>query len=307
MTARHRNTSLDRPQAILVATDYSAAAARARDCALALASSDARITFIHVHPMSLPEWPEPAYVPDWMPAETSVSESALDRLRQFAAPAAAAGRTVDVILQEGLPADVILAAAEEMRADLIAMGTQGRHGLERMLLGSTADRVMRLARSPVLMLSEHAAATGPRVRHVLCAIDLEDHSRDTFALARELAGRCGSTLSVLHVVAGDRSNDPERKRWARQELAAAIEGGPAFAAAELRVRTGRPWREILQAASESAVDVIVMGLHDRGFPCTTAAHVVREASCGVVTVRHAAIARACEDMGRDETLALAIG
>jgi nucleotide-binding universal stress UspA family protein len=53
-------------------------------------------------------------------------------------------------LQVGMPSSAILTVAEEERADMIVMGTHGRSGLDRVLLGSVAERVIRLARCPVL-------------------------------------------------------------------------------------------------------------------------------------------------------------
>ena len=142
---------------ILVGTDFSEASVRARDYALNLAAPGATMTFVHAHLLPLPEWPEPPYVPDWMPAEPSVREQTLERLRLFAAPARAVGLSVEVVLEEGLPADVILARAETLKPDLIALGTHGRRGFERWVMGSTAERVVRLANVPVLSVPIQAS------------------------------------------------------------------------------------------------------------------------------------------------------
>src|SRR5262245_29963647 len=138
---------------ILVATDFSAASARARDYAVALAEPGASLTVVHAHPLPLPDRPEAANVPTWMPAEPSVREAMLRRLAAFAGPARAAGLFVDTVLEEGFPADVILAQSARAQPDLIAMGTHGRSGFERWTMGSVAERVARLACSPVLTVS----------------------------------------------------------------------------------------------------------------------------------------------------------
>lgn len=59
---------------------------------------------------------------------------------------------VSTIIQDGLPADVILACAEKEKVDLIAMSTHGRTGLGRMVFGSVADQVLRGAKVPVLLV-----------------------------------------------------------------------------------------------------------------------------------------------------------
>jgi nucleotide-binding universal stress UspA family protein len=63
-------------------------------------------------------------------------------------------------VQVGVPFEEIVKIAEEERADMIVMGTHGRGGLNRMLLGSVADRVIRLAPCPVLTVRETATKAG---------------------------------------------------------------------------------------------------------------------------------------------------
>jgi nucleotide-binding universal stress UspA family protein len=284
---------------ILVATDFSAASARARDYALALAAPGAQLTFVHAHPLPLPDRPEPAYVPDWMPDGPSVREEALERLEEFEAPARAAGLCVESVLQEGLPAEVILAQAAALRPDLIALGTHGRQSFERLVMGSTAERVVRLAQVPVLTVSAKDGAGAPRLREILCAVGLDQGSA-TLAFASELARRTGCALSVLHVLETALGQTPEDwlERRAHERLSEALRDAGGLPGQPL-VRSGRPSREILKAARERRVDVIVMGVHDAcapelGFIGSTANQIVRQAGCGVITVR-SLVARESEE------------
>jgi nucleotide-binding universal stress UspA family protein len=278
---------------IVVATDFSGASERARDCAVSLAAPGATLTLVHAHLLPLPDWPEPAYVPDWMPAEPSLREEILERLRLFAAPARAAGLRVETALQEGLAADVILAESARIRPDLIALGTHGRRSFERWVMGSVAERVVRLAPAPVLTVAAQGLAPRPRLRQLLCPLDLEGGS-ETLRFASALARGCGSSLVVLHVVDSGLGHSAPGwlERQARERLAQAVEAAAEGLQAEVVVRVGPPSREILQAALEREVDAIVMGVHDRcqadrGFFGSTADHVVRDARCGVITVRSA--------------------
>lgn len=275
---------------ILVATDFSAASARARDYAIALAAPRASLTLLHAHFLPLPDWPEPTYVPDWISAEPSVREEALERLRLFGAPARAAGLLVKTVLQEGLPTDVILAQAATLHPDLIAMGSKGRRGFERWAMGSTAERVLRLAPAPVLTVSAQASGSLARIREVLCPLGLESGS-ETLAVAREVAVRCGSVLTLMHVLESALGQAPgdRAERWARQRLSEAVAAAGDRVHAEAVIRAGHPSREILQVARERAVDVIVMGAHhrlskDRDCFGSTAGEVVREAGCAVIAV-----------------------
>lgn len=68
-----------------------------------------------------------------------------------------AGLTVRTLVKTGAPHEVIVAAADELGADLIVLGTHGRGGINRALLGSVADRVVRLAACPVVTVRERPA------------------------------------------------------------------------------------------------------------------------------------------------------
>jgi nucleotide-binding universal stress UspA family protein len=274
----------------LVATDFSEASCRARDYAIALADRGDRLVLLHAHPLPLPDWPEPPYVPDWMPAGASVRGAQVERLRQFAAPARAAGLQVESVLQEGLAADVILGVAAALQPELIALGTGTRAAFGDWIMGSTAERVVRRALVPVLTVPAEAPPPGLGIRAVLCAVDAAEPA--TLDTARALAGRCDGALTILHVVDARNVAVPlaGRRREAELRLSAAVAGLPG-PAPEVVVRAGRPVHEIVAAARERAVDLIVMGLRDPGrWPAelahinSTAGRVMRESRCPVLTV-----------------------
>ena len=145
------------PTSILVPTDFSETAARALDYASALAAKlGARIHVVHV--IGIPA----LGVPELGVALTSVtigslvrdSQAALDRLVDSRRNQATFG---DVLLRTGDPRDMILQAANEVHADLIVIGTHGRRGLARALLGSVAEEIVRTAPCPVVTLGVKAA------------------------------------------------------------------------------------------------------------------------------------------------------
>jgi nucleotide-binding universal stress UspA family protein len=77
-------------------------------------------------------------------------------IERWAGTARAEGLTVRVALRTGVPHEEIVALAIDERADLVVLGTHGRGGLSRALLGSVADRVIRIAPCPVLSVRESA-------------------------------------------------------------------------------------------------------------------------------------------------------
>jgi nucleotide-binding universal stress UspA family protein len=234
---------------------------------------------------------EAEFEPDWMRPEPSVREEALERLHRFGAPARSAGLATRLVLHEGLPAEVILAEAAVLQPELIAMGTHGRRRLERWAMGSTAERVVRLASAPVLTVASRGLEPPSRIREVLCPLSLEGDAR-TIAFAVALAGRCGASLTVMHVLESAFGHPPGRPRdeKARERLREAL--AAQSVRAEAVVHAGNPSREILRVAAERAANLIVMGVHER-FPVSrsclgkTSDQVVREASCAVIRLRPA--------------------
>lgn len=132
---------------ILYPTDFSADAWPAFEVACALAGEGCgRLVILHVERPPLATLGGTAGVPP-LPNEYD-RQRLVDELKDI--QPARAGLAVDHRLEYGEPAAVILKAAQEIGADLIVMGTHGRTGLRRLLMGSVAERVVRKASCPVL-------------------------------------------------------------------------------------------------------------------------------------------------------------
>lgn len=137
---------------ILVPVDFSEGTRCAIDYALALGGKfAARLTLLHVD--------KPLYIPatdvgfDYAAAERQGDGEAENQLRELAA-SITADIDVDTQMRYGIPWDCIVQWAAEHRADLIIMPTHGRSGLKHLLLGSVAERVVRHAHCPVLVVRE---------------------------------------------------------------------------------------------------------------------------------------------------------
>ncbi len=135
---------------ILIAVDESAFAARAADVGLELARSlEAEVAFIHVIDPSLVSAPESG-----IPAGELIALAEQDGRRLLAAFAQRASSQPSPLefIHVGKPAIEIVKAAKDWPADLIVIGSHGRGGFERLLLGSVAEAVMRQAVCPVLVV-----------------------------------------------------------------------------------------------------------------------------------------------------------
>jgi nucleotide-binding universal stress UspA family protein len=300
-----------RIQRILCPTDFSEFAARALRHAAALARHfDARLHVLHVTPLPVAYGGEAAFLTSPSLLDNPEQRQRLEAdLRAFVVSAIGAELQTELALGEGLPWRQIKSFAEDLSADLLVMGTHGRGGFERLMLGSVTEKLLLSVACPVLTVCREEGvrleATALPSR-ILCATDLGPTSEHTIAFALSLAAESQAKLTFLHVVEsvprptaggypplleiGPLSRD--LKALAAGELAKAVsDEARAWCELSERVETGRAWESILQVAAEERVELIVMGSHARAIGSalfgSTAQHVVRAAACPVLTVRAA--------------------
>jgi len=245
-------------------------------------------------------------------AETAEGRAALtDEVRRFIGAASPGESPVDIAIREGTATTEILNHAESIHADLVVIGTHGRSGITRLVLGSVAEKVLRQSPVPVLSVPPHADDPTPDApvgfTRILCAVDFSECSMAALSHAASLARHAGATLVGLHVLtyalaevpelydavhANERLTVEEFHRWcrenSRQRLSEAVEDATPGAAVVLA--EGKPYREILRVADEQHCDLIVIGVRGRGaadllFLGSTANHVIRQAACPVLTLR----------------------
>ncbi|HEY4117828.1 MAG TPA: universal stress protein [Byssovorax sp.] len=141
-------------QRILVATDFGESSAAAVDMAIDLATKfDAELTVAHVYEPPVPYdsgfgYPAPMFA--------DLGDMAAQELAKELARVKARYPRAVSMLRTGVAWEGTLAAAQQQRADLIVLGTHGRRGISRALLGSVAEKVVRL--SPVAVLTVHGVA-----------------------------------------------------------------------------------------------------------------------------------------------------
>ena len=135
---------------ILVPTDFGEPAEHALDVAIELAKKfDSRISILHVYQVFLPMPYGDGFA--W-PAE-QIAAGAGKTLEAYMAKVKARYSRCEGILRPGITSDQILTVAGESNANVIVMGTHGRRGMPRFMLGSTAERVVRTSPIPVLTVS----------------------------------------------------------------------------------------------------------------------------------------------------------
>jgi len=249
-------------------------------------------------------------------AETAGSGEALDaqireRLAQDADKTPLADRYpgLDMVIdvrRDVAAAPAILQYAHDEDVDLIAMGTHGRRGVRRLLLGSVAEEVVRRADRPVLTVRRDGDdGQLPAIERILVPIDFSDYAEDALRQATELARLYDAQLDLLHVIEEnlhpafyvggvqsiyDVQPDIEEKvRERLQETWQDVEVGTEIAA-EMHVSDGQAAREIMRFAKNRQIDLVVMSTHGRTglehfLMGSVAEKVVRHAAVPVVTVK----------------------
>jgi universal stress protein A len=158
MNATQQTTSAAAPAAIhvrriLVPLDFSGDSEKALSYAAALARQfGAKISLLHVRP-TLYYAGEMGVIPEVIPSSESVEKfrTHLDEIGRNRVPE---GVVDHVLVRDGTPFDEICSAAREEQSDLIVIATHGYTGLKHVFLGSTAERVVRHAPCPVLIVRE---------------------------------------------------------------------------------------------------------------------------------------------------------
>lgn len=303
-------------QRILCPIDFSDFSQRALDHAVAIAKwYDSTITLLHVRGVV----PVAAYAPGSgvVPpaALTPDAREALLAAMNRVAEEAGAGSAFECEIADGSPASAIVARADTLSADLLVMGTHGRSGFERLVLGSVTEKVLRKAACPVLTVPrdvlDSPAAPPVLFKRIICAVDFSDCSMRALEYAMSLAQEADAHLTVMHVV----ELPPDMPRevhentlsWSRnlseyaaltkedrgKRLTDAIpDSVRAYCTVETVLATGKPYREILRVADEQKADLLVVGIQGRGaidrlLFGSTAQHLVRQAACPVLTLRTA--------------------
>jgi nucleotide-binding universal stress UspA family protein len=272
---------------ILVPLDGSDLADGALPLATALVEkSQGALAVTRVHLPSVPigsvgDLGLPLYDPAWdetlrQAAEEALHKSAAQVQAKFGIAATATLRSGSNIGAE------IEAAAEEFRADLIAMTTHGHGGQSLAWIGSVADAVVRTTHRPVLVIPDRAVSRGTSMRRILVPHDGSTPSETALVAATGLAKLCRASIALVRVVAppviGDvltALSSEALDRFGVDEIAAEAKEELDRRAEMLRAEgltvtatvliNANPARAILEHLNECDPDLIAMGTHGRGF------------------------------------------
>jgi nucleotide-binding universal stress UspA family protein len=297
---------------VLCPIDFSEFSSRALTHAAALARwYEARLTALYVW-ANVPAF---AVIPSLQqyasPPPASLIEAERlgleSEMRRFCARAAGDVPVTTTVQEAPSIEKEILAQIDLLDADLLVIGSHGRSGFQRLLLGSIAENVVRKAPCPVMVVPAHDALPPGEVRfrRIVCPVDFSDSSRAALEYAFSLAEESDGWLSLLHVleIPPEFQEMPTREGIDVPRVRAAAEADAlkrlrelipgdvrSYCTVETSVLDGKAHRQILATAAERHADLIVMGVSGHGavdrwvFGSNTSS-VIRGASCPVLTVR----------------------
>ena len=282
---------------ILYLTDFSQPSEAALPFALAVARNyGATVRALYVSPPS-------SYV--YAPPELRTAAEGLDDqlaktgMHEVDCKLGAVAHTTTVMRAVGLwPA--VERAIKDYKVDLIVLGTHGRIGTQKLLLGSVAEEIVRRSPVPVLTVGPNVCRTAHsdiRFRHVLFATDFESESRGAAPFAISFAEDNQANLVLLHVI-WDEQRKEERLGEGRVAEALRELHSMTLREEDFRCRReevveyGEPSRRIVEVAKQRGVDLIVLGTREAQghiaeathLERTTAHRVLVHADCPVLTV-----------------------
>lgn len=257
--------------------------------------------------------------------EGGAERSLAGRVRTFVADALGGRDVLDevgpefVVRHGEAPADALIDYVSKIEAGFLVVGSHGRRGVRRLLMGSVAEEVVRRASCPVLTIPNAAARTAPAPgAPVLVPVDFSAPNDDALAVARPMAMQFEAPLVLVHVVEepGPRPDFYGDIQGLLPMIAPIVETTmppSGLVAVQLRrfgeqagvdatnahVRVGRPDREIVALAEEIGAGLIAMATHglsgwEHALIGSTTERVLRRAPCPVLSLRAGSAADSSE-------------
>jgi len=278
---------------ILCAVDFSpeshGAAAYAAQLSRTLAVPMALLHSHHVPAMATYGRAATPDVEVWLPAPADERHE----LDLWVSEFRASGYDVMPLFVEGSPPGAL--ARNTDPSDLLVVGTHARGDIERSLLGSSAERIIRHAHCPSIVIPPDCRRRA--ISMIVVATDFSDASLRAVRFACDFAPLVGATVRAVHVVAAEHLRYDEHfevpeylpgmMEAARADMATAL---AQCGTVQWSVRSGVPHREIIEAAEAANADLIAIGLHghnpiEAAVLGATANRVLRHAPCPVLVTR----------------------
>lgn len=283
---------------ILCPADFFKTSNRAFEYALKLASHyGAKLHVLHAVSAVIPAAYGAPITAEDMTAD--LEKEAKRQLAVLKGRGAKAGVAVTTEVSIGDVDVQILKATKEKKADLVVMGSHGRRGFERLILGSTTERMIRLSPVPILIvgLTKGGRVAPPAFKRILMTTDFSPGTSKAADITLSVAQECQAKVTLLHVVhdiAADVSGkymEPLLRGVGDQLNKLVPNDARDWCAVETQVETGVPHDLIPRILKKGKYDLLVMNIHgksllDRALLGSTAERTLRAATetCPVLLI-----------------------
>jgi len=280
-------------QRILCPTDFSIYSKNALQYAVNVAERhDATITLLHVDEFDVSPLGyfhlHDEEVQRYRDLKTRFLKEQMDVFVQETVPE---GWNIEKKILPGRAYKVIVEEAEAQNYDLIVTARRGTTNLSDHLVGSTAERVVRLARCPVFSVRGHDAPSTGEIKTILCPTDYSQSSNAALSYAISIAKRYGSKLYIQHISELDDEHTIEDIKKKAPKVSEINGEAEDLDIEFIFDRDIEPNNSIIRFAEDRDINLIVMSTHGqkglrRVFIGNNTAEVVRKAECPVLTVTH---------------------
>lgn len=255
-------------KSVVIATDFLESSRLALDYAVAFARHfSARLTLVHAFELS----PEAKEVESRGNRPSLSREHARSRLEALAAAIRRSGMSADIDLREGEACTAVLASAADNQADLLVLGSHGIYrGLEHLLIGSNAEKILLSAPCPTLTVGKNVMAgidldLNFRKIKFICDMSQESISAAEYAVA--LGKRLDIPVDILQLAPDDATPDPQRLNADLEKYCAELSRLSIFTDHEwlkpsYHAQRMTPAKDVLQKAANCNDCLFVLGVHN---------------------------------------------
>lgn len=282
---------------LLFATDFSSCSNAALPYALAIAHQyNAKLYAAHIlTPSSYLLFASPESWPTVLESEEQKHQLNTARLEEKLR-----GVPHQVLSPAGDISDVIFRLVREHAIDMLILGTHGREGVKKLLMGSVAEKIFRQASIPVMIVGPNVPVRSSvaELNRLVFATDFRDESLAAFPHSLSLAQEHQAHLSILHVLAKPNAGttvdfDPDTCFALRRMKELVPPESSLYLAPHYAVEFGGVPEQIVKFTSENGADLIILGVRPplrsvgglTHFTNTTAQQIVAHANCPVLTIR----------------------
>ena len=268
---------------IVVGTDFSGASQAVVEYAAKLARVESKPLYLAYIMPIIPE--------DSLPLLDIQEDELRLRVEKAAKDLNGSGVTAEGILVMGSAAHELIKIADKLDASYIVIGTEGFGGLDRLLLGSVAEAVIRKSDRPVIVVGPQAAKQSPKTlpwKHLMLAYDTASGVTEAARLAGNVAVHHHAHLTIFNV-RKEGIDNPSEEQFDAIERMMSREAWLTVKP-QCLIRAGEPAKEIIRMVEDNQTDLLIMSVHSGGELLThlhggIIAKVLRMARCPAMILR----------------------